>query len=88
MSHAGDDLRAVHARNADRARLKVELAGVTAEIIDLQLERTKRVETQQDESDPEVHAKQRDAVLDQVRIVEAQANQPSDEARMREDLNA
>jgi hypothetical protein len=88
VSHAGDDLRAVHARNADRARLKVELAGVTAEIIDLQLERTRRVDTQQNETDPALHAKQREAVLERVRIMEAQANQPSNEARLREELTS
>jgi len=85
-SHAGDDLRAVRARNAERSQLKTELAGVSAEIIDLELERIRRVQSQQDEIDPALFGKQRDKLQDQVRIIEAQANQPSNEVRLREEM--
>ena len=40
-SHAGDDRRAAHARNADRAALEAEWHSVTAEIFDLEQERAK-----------------------------------------------
>jgi MobA/MobL family len=40
----GDINREIHARNAERERLKVELAEVTAQIIDLDAERAKREE--------------------------------------------
>jgi hypothetical protein len=42
-SHAGDDRRAAHARNEDRAALEAELKAVAAEIFDLEQERAKRV---------------------------------------------
>ena len=41
-SHAGDDRRAAQARNEERGEIAVELATVTAEIIDLDEERLKR----------------------------------------------
>jgi hypothetical protein len=43
-SHAGDDRRAVQDRNAQRAEIATELEAVTAEIIDLDKERSKRAE--------------------------------------------
>lgn len=41
-SHAGNDRREVKARNEERANLKAEHAAITAEIIDLEQERSKR----------------------------------------------
>ncbi len=41
-SHAGDDIRAVAFRNAQRQALNAEHAAVTAQIIDLRLERLRR----------------------------------------------
>jgi hypothetical protein len=41
-SHAGDDRRAAHARNKDRAALQAELDSAAAEIFDLEQERAKR----------------------------------------------
>ena len=43
-SHAGDDRRAVLARNAERAALETELSAVSAEIIDLEEERARRAQ--------------------------------------------
>jgi Ti-type conjugative transfer relaxase TraA len=41
-SHAGDDRRAAHARNEDRAALETELRSAAAEIFDLEQERAKQ----------------------------------------------
>ena len=41
-SHAGDDRRAAHARNEDRAALEAGLGSVAAEIFDLEQERAKQ----------------------------------------------
>ncbi len=90
-SHAGNDLRDARARNAERGRLKGELAATTAEIIDLQLERIKRVEKQAPELDPATYSKQRDQLLDRIRVVEAQANyqapQHNEATQLREEMN-
>ncbi len=50
-SHAGDDRRAAQQRNGDRAQIAAELAGVTAEIIDLQQERARRERHDPDSSE-------------------------------------
>jgi hypothetical protein len=78
-SHAGDDRRAAHARNEDRAALRAELDAVAAEIFDLEQERAKPVGQGNMTESPT------DETAEQQRRAQAQQDEDARQTRGREE---
>src|SRR5581483_12374154 len=88
-SHAGNDRRAVQARNAERAQLRADHAQVTAEIISLEDERRKRQEPKNMSETIELPDPELDDASEQTeRVAESFRQGPQAEKEQEEEFSA